>query len=115
MAKPIFHARSSAKKFGGKHTDYQKIHDLIDEPKAIHASMKFRTIFHSAYGIFLVEKILGHEFTNSDGRVIAVRAVAEQHIMEDLGFIPSLDDYLKEMKEQPWMAGMKKSPMVNVD
>jgi hypothetical protein len=115
MAKPIFHARSSARKFGGKYTDYLKIHDQIDEPKAHHATMKFRTIFHSAYGIFLVEKILGHEFTNSDGRIVSVRAVAEQHIMEDLGFIPSLDEYLKEMQEKPWMAGMKKATLVNVD
>ena len=115
MAKPIFHARNSARKFGGKHTDYLFIHDLIDDPKAHHASMKFRIIFHSSYGIFLVEKILGHEFINSDDRVVSVRAVAEQHVLEDLGFIPSLDDYLREMLEQPWMAGMKKAKLVNVD
>ena len=115
MAKPIFHARNSARKFGGKHTDYLFIHDQIDEPKSHHATMKFRSIFHSSYGIFLVEKILGHEFTNSDGKIVSVRAVAEQHIVEDLGFIPSLDEYLKEMQEQPWMAGMKKVKLINVD
>jgi len=115
VAKPIVHARSSVNKFGGCEDDYLHLHDQIDEPKSVHATMKFRTIFHSAYGIFLLEKIFGHKFTNSDGRIVAVRDVAEQHILEDLGFIPSLDEYLKEMTEQPWMAGMRKQKFVVVD
>jgi hypothetical protein len=36
-------------------------------------------------------------------------------VLEDLGFIPSLSDWLKEMPPQPWMAGMKKRPMQIVD
>jgi len=115
MAKPIFHAANSARRFGGKPEDYYFIHDLFDEPKSVHASVKFRAIFHSAYGIYLIEKILGHSFVNSDGREVAIRDVAEQHVLEDLGFIPSLDDYLKEMTIQPWMAGIKTKPIKIVD
>jgi hypothetical protein len=111
MAKPIIHAKSSARKFGGDSEEYIRIHDQIDEPKQVTASVKFRTIFHSAYGIFLIEKIFGNKFTNSDGRVVAVRDVAEQHVLEDLGYIPSLDEYLSEMKEQPWMAGARKAKL----
>lgn len=107
MAKPIVHAESSAKKFGGVAEDYIRIHDLMDEPKGAHATMKFRAIFHSAYGIFLVEKVFGRKFTNSAGRTVAVRDVAEQHVLEDLGCIPSLDEWLAEMTVKPWMMGTK--------
>jgi len=115
MAKPIIHARSSARKFGGKPEEYMAIHNQMDEPKSVHASMKFRVIFHSAYGIWLIEKLFGHSFTNSDGRLVAVRDVAEQHIIEDLGRIPSLDEYLAEMNIKPWMAGIKKVKIDIVD
>lgn len=114
MAKPIIHAKNSAKKFGGEPEEYLKIHDQMDEPKSIHATMKFRVIFHSAYGIFLIEKIFGHKFTNSAGRVVAVRDVAEQHVLEDLGYIPSLDEYLSCMTEHPWMGGIRKAKLMKV-
>lgn len=115
MAKPILHARLSAKRFGGEPEDYLKIHDQMDEPKASHADVRFRAIFHSAYGIWLIEKIFGHSFTNSAGRLVAVRDVAEQHVLEDLGHIPSLNEYLNAMAIEPWMAGAKKARPVLVD
>jgi hypothetical protein len=80
----------------------------MDETKASHASMRHRVIFHSAYGIYLVEKILGTTFVNSDNARICTRDVAEQHVLEDLGKIPSLDDWLGEMTEKPWMSGAKR-------
>ncbi len=116
MAKPEVHARNSARKFGGEPKDYLAIHDLMDDPKSVHASVRFRTVFHHAYGIFLVEKVLGHSITNSKGRSVSVRDVAEQHVLEDLGRIPSLDEYLNVMEIQPWMAGAGKvRPVVLVD
>jgi len=115
MAKPIIHAEHSAKKFGGSPDDYIALHDLMDNPKSAHATMKFRAIFHSAYGIFLVEKIFGRSFTNSAGRIVSVRDVAEQHVIEDLGFIPSLDEWLAEMEVKPWMMGVKKVKYKVVD
>lgn len=108
MAKPMIHAASSVKRFGGCCEDYLAIHDFMDSPKASHASMKFRVIFHSAFGVFLVERVFGHTLTNSDGKAVSVRDIAEQHVLDDLGFIPSLDDYLTHMEIQPWMAGAKK-------
>ena len=32
-----------------------------------------------------------------DGREVFVRDIAEQHVLEDLGHIPSLSDWLREM------------------
>jgi hypothetical protein len=46
---------------------------------------------------------------------VHVRDIAEQHVLEDLGFIPSLNDWLREMPSQPWMAGVRKAPMRVVD
>lgn len=115
MAKPNIHALNSVKRFGGSPEDYISIHDKIDATKSAHASMKHRIVFHSAYGIYLLEELFGHTLTNSEGKMVCVRDIAEQHVMEDLGFIPSLDDWLKEMKEQPWMSGMRRVKFQVVD
>jgi hypothetical protein len=36
------------------------------------------------------------------------RDVAEDHIIQDLGFIPTPEQYLKNMTAQPWMSGTRK-------
>ncbi len=36
-------------------------------------------------------------------------------ILEDLGFISSLSDWLKEMPAKPWMAGQRAVPVQVVD
>jgi len=36
---------------------------------------------------------------------VPVRLIAERHIVEDLGWLPSPADYLREMPTQPWMRG----------
>lgn len=115
MAKPMIHARSSARKFGGKAEDYLPIHDFMDSSKSAEASAKHRVIFHTAFGIFLVEKIFGHSIRNSDGKEVFVRDIAEQHVLEDLGRIPALNEFLEHMTLQPWMAGIRKENITIVD
>jgi hypothetical protein len=105
--KPLIHARSSARKFGGKPEDYLPIHEKMDSTKAAHAEVTHRCVFHSAFGIFLIEELFGRTLVNSDGREVFVRDVAEQHVLEDLGCIPSLSDWLNEMPAKPWMAGAR--------
>jgi hypothetical protein len=39
----------------------------------------------------------------SSGRDVPIRQIAEQHVLEDCGFIPTLDDYLGGMPKKPWM------------
>ena len=107
MAKALIHARSSAKRWGGSPDDYVAIHEKMDSTKAAHAEVTHRCVFHSAFGIFLIEEIFGRTLTNSDGREVHVRDVAEQHVLEDLGCIPSLSDWLREMPAKPWMAGAR--------
>ena len=104
MAHPLFHARSSARKYGGIPADYQAIHDWFDESKAFLADVRHRALRHHAEGIFLCEKIFGTSIVNSDGRDVPVRFIGEQHVLEDLGRIPAASDWLREIKLQPWMA-----------
>lgn len=73
-----------------------------------HADMRHRAILHNSFGCFLVEQVFGAVRKNSDGRSYSPRDVAEQHILEDLGTIPSPSDYLKNMTLQPWMGGSAK-------
>lgn len=37
------------------------------------------------------------------GKQVPIRIIAEQHVIEDCGFIPTLADYLSEMPRQKWM------------
>lgn len=103
-----YHARVSAKKFGGTPEDYQPIHDFIDSSKSSVADVRHRAMLHSAWGIFLTEQMFGHTIQNSLGNEVPVRLIAEEHIMEDLGFIPSMEHWLKNMRIEPWMSGTRK-------
>ena len=102
MANCYFHAESSAKRWGGKVEDYQKIHDWMDESKKLTAHFAHRALRHHAEGCFAAEKEFGHTITNSDGKAIPVRLIVEKHIIEDLGWIPSFDDWIKQIKLTPW-------------
>lgn len=101
--KPIDHAMLHAKKYGGQWQDYIEIDDFLDDSKSAHPSMKHRAIFHHSYGTYLVERIFGHQLINSDQKAFSPRQVAEDHIIQDLGFLPSVDTWLKEMNSQGWM------------
>lgn len=109
MAHPYHHAVSSAKKYGGKSEDYQHIHDWFDESKAFLADFRHRSLRHHAEGIFMCEKIFGTTLTNSDGKVVPVRFIGEQHVKEDLGFIPDFAQWARGIKPESWM--MKGIPL----
>jgi len=109
MSKPMVHARNSVRRWGGEPEDYVVYHDWFDQSKAADASMQHRMFLHHALGIYLCEQQFGHEFVNSAGRTVQVRDVAEQHVLDDLGFIPSLSDWVKCMPIEPWMAGTRKA------
>lgn len=106
--KPHIHAVNSVRKHGGKPEDYQDIHDLLDMPKAAHPDMRHRAILHNAMGCFIAEKAFGITRVNSDGRTYSVRDIAEEHIIEDMGRIPTLSDYLDEMPMYEWLGGPKR-------
>lgn len=103
--KPFLHSKISSKKFGGIPEDYQAIHDFMDSSKAHIADVRHRAILHSSFGIYLCELVFGVNIKNTDGDLVSVRDVAEQHVLDDLGRIPTVQDYLGNMKIQTWMGG----------
>lgn len=106
MAKPWKHAESSARRFGGDPGDYIAIHNLLDSSKATIADTRHRALTHTSWFIgTILELIFGVTLTNSDGKIVSVRDVGEQHVLEDFGgaFIPSAQDYLEKMPLEDWM------------
>src|SRR6266852_1346219 len=52
-------------------------------------------------------QLFGVAITNSDGKQVPVRYVGEQHVKEDLGRIPTAQDWLLQIKPQRWMYGQR--------
>jgi hypothetical protein len=106
--KPLLHANISRKTHGGTVDDYIPIHNFIDSSKVAMPDIRHRAILHSAFGCFLVEQMFGTYIVNSEGKKISTRDIAEEHIIQDLGFIPTMENYLKNMSIQPWMSGTER-------
>ena len=108
MAHPYHHALSSVKKWGGVVEDYIELHSWLDASKLILADFRHRALRHHAAGIWLSETIFGPTITLSTGRIIPTRWVGEQHVREDLGFIPSFADWARSIRAEPWMGRTQK-------
>jgi len=65
--------------------------------------MRHRALRHHCEGIFWCEEKFGVTITNSDGKLVPVRIIGEQHIKEDIGYIPTIKDYLDCMSQEGWM------------
>lgn len=103
MAHPYHHALSSVKKFGGVVEDYLKIHEWFDASKEFHGDFRHRALRHHAQGIFEAERIFGTVIIQTGGKSIPTRWVAEQHVIEDIGYIPSLSEWLVNIQPKDWM------------
>lgn len=114
--KPHIHSKISVKRYGGVTEDYIKVHDFIDSSKIAMPDVRHRAILHSSFGCYLAEQLFGTYIVNSDGKEVSVRDLAEDHIQEDLGFIPTVDKWLSEMPMKVWMSGgMKKRLEERID
>lgn len=103
MSHPLHHSISSQRKHGGKIEDYLPLHNWFDETKAHFPDMRHRALRHHAEGIFWAEREFGVFIINSDGKMVPTRVLGEQHVTEDIGFIPTIKDYLSEMNQAGWM------------
>lgn len=112
--KPVIHASHSVRKHGGDLEDYIAIHEFIDSSKAHVPDMRHRAILHSSFGCYITQQVFGTHFTNSDGKLIAVRDIAEEHILQDLGTIPTVQDYLDGMPMYEWLGGTKETKAVHI-
>lgn len=103
-----YHAKSAAKKWGGSAEDYIAIEEFIDGTKKAFGDVRHRAILHNTYGIWLAQELFGRvvEIKSTTGkREVSVREIAERHILEDLGFIPTIESWVKNMEIQTWMGG----------
>jgi hypothetical protein len=106
MAEPLVHSLSSARQFGGKPEDYMAIHEKMDCSKKYCGDNRHRALTHNHFWIHeVMEPIFGKTITNSDGKVVSIYKICEQHINEDFKFkfFPNVMDYLSEMNLTPWM------------
>jgi len=51
----------------------------------------------------MLETVFGPTLTLTGGKVIPTRWVGEQHVKENLGFIPSFADRMRAIRPLPWM------------
>jgi len=106
---PYHHAVNTALKHGGKPEDYIYIHDWFDETKQYTGDWTHRMLRHHAAGIQWCLALFGHAVKNSEGVMIPTKFIAEQHVMEDCGFIPTVADWTSVLRAHPndWMLKVK--------
>lgn len=105
-----FHAKSAAGRWGGKPDDYLPIEEFIDGSKQSFGDVRHRALYHHTQGVWLCQRIFGTTITVDKGInsvEVPVREIAERHIFEDLGHIPSPSDWLNQMNITGWMGGMQ--------
>lgn len=96
------HAQLSARRYGGTPEDYIKIHQFLDSSKETYADHRHRAILHNTFGIGLALKLFGPVLKISK-KTVSVRIICENHITEDLGFIPTVQDWCENIRLSKWM------------
>lgn len=112
MAQSYLHAEASARHFGGKPEDYLPIHEWIDQFKQTMGDVRHRAFFHNTKGPWLAQEVFGHYIEVFDEKKqktkkVMVRDIAENHIVEDLGWLPTPEDWLECMNCVVWMGGKR--------
>ncbi len=107
MAQSWRHAEASARHFGGAPNDYIAIHEWIDQFKSIVGDVTHRQYLHHARGPWMAQEVFGRTVTNADGKKVLVRDIAENHVVEDMGWIPSPADWSACLTCKVWMGGKR--------
>ena len=93
------------RKWGGIASDYQPIVDWFEWAPLTYSDLTLKGYRYHAQGIFEAERTLGYTMTNSDGRIVPVRYVAELHVKVHCGGrIPSVGDWLDCINPATWMS-----------
>jgi len=115
-----YHAVSASHKWGGEPEDYLPIEEFIDSSKKTFGDFRHRAIYHHTLGVYLCEDLFGKTIPIKKSTKIIqvpVRLIAERHIVEDLGFLPSPEHYLKNIPfdsdSTRWMSGSVRKEVGN--
>jgi hypothetical protein len=102
---PYKNAQNSVAKWGGSPEDYIELHDWFDETKMFTGDWTHRALRHHSAGVQWAIQKFGHAIKISTGHAIPTKLIAEQHITEDCGFIPTPAHYLSTLAKHPekWM------------
>jgi hypothetical protein len=95
--KALQHAQVAARRFGGRWQDWYDFHDWFDQSKMAFPSMQHRMFLHSDFGAGVATRLFGEILTAADGTRIASIELAEAHLVEDLGRVVKLSEWLEEM------------------
>lgn len=109
-----YHAKSSTNKWGGSPEDYLPIHEFIDSSKRFIGDARHRMFYHHTEGCWMAQDKFGVTI-KVGSRDVPVREIAQQHIEEDLGWLPSVTDYVEGVPLRPWMTGKKMRVMGSPD
>ena len=102
MAHPWYHAVMAARKYGGTAEDYLPLETWMDFTKSHIADCRHRLFLHNAWGLFVAERVHGATMTRaSDGKVLPLRPLLEDHILQDFGKIPTLGQCLAQLPPEP--------------
>lgn len=105
------HAQSAARKWGGTPEDYIAVEEFLDSSKMVIGDVRHRSLYHHTTGVWLCQQIFGRTITvvREHGSIqVPVRMIAERHVLEDLGWLPSPADYIDGMPIKPWMSGAQR-------
>lgn len=102
MAHPWYHAVMAARKYGGTPEDYLAVEQWMDFTKSHVPDCRHRLFLHNSWGIFVAEQVLGVTLRrDSDGKVVPMRPVLEDHVVQDFGRIPTLARCLDQLAPEP--------------
>ena len=105
--KPYEHAEASAKVFGGEYKDYIEIHKWFDQFRFAVKDPNHRMFLHHTGGVLICEQVFGDYITNSDGKNVAVRDIAEHHIVVDVGEMRTPQEWLDNIGAPDWTKPIK--------
>lgn len=98
-----YHAQSCARKWGGQAQEYLPIHLWFDETSVHIDDSRHRMLRHHSLGISQCIDKFGRMLRLSTGKQVPVKKIAERHINEDLGFIPTVGDWVRALRHEGWM------------
>ena len=97
-----YHCVSSVNAFGGVPGDYAELHRWMDRSRNSTNSIMHRMLSHHTQGISDCVDYFGDVIVISTGRQVPTSLLAEQHVREDLGFIPDLNHYIELLTCPRW-------------
>ena len=103
MAHPYHHSLSSVKKWGGAVDDYLAIHSWFDA-QADHRGFPAPRAAPSCRRHLHVRDLFGPTITLVVRPRPSDALVGEQHVVEDLGFIPPFADWVRIRPDHGWAA-----------